>query len=224
MAADGMRSLTVPDVEADDTLATLALKAAERGFEVILLSTDKDLYRLLDSGVKVYDHFQSEWRDAEWVMNRFSVPPAKMTDYLALMGDESDGIPGIDQVGEKTAAKLLAEHGDLQGVLTNAAEIKGKLGERIRAGAAAAELSMALATMRTDVALGLTPRDIALPAALIAHIKTMPAPKLVRTSPMIHQGAPANDAQHGDCNAAQHGAAQGAQVELTRGAPRRLRA
>jgi DNA polymerase-1 len=178
----GMRTLRVPDVEADDTIATLALKAVARGFEVILAASDKDMYKLLESGVKVYDHFQSEWRDADWVRNRFGVSPSQMTDYLALMGDETDGIPGIDGVGEKTAAKLLLEHGDLESVLA-ATDIKGKVGERLRDGAGVARLSRALAALKTDVELGITPRDLRIPATLLAHVQTMPVPAIMRTTP-----------------------------------------
>ena len=197
----GMRTLRVPDVEADDTLTTLALKAVERGFEVVLLASDKDLYKLLASGVCIYDHFQSEWRDAEWVQERYGVTPDKMTDYLALMGDDVDGIPGVDGVGEKIAARLLSEYGDVEGVIAASDDIKGKLGERLRDSFAVARLSRRLATMRTDVPLGLTPRDIQLPAALVAHIQTMPQPRLVRTSPMAreigqaHQAAQAAQSQ-----------------------------
>jgi len=190
----GMRTLRVPDVEADDTLTTLALKAVDRGFEVVLLASDKDLYKLLDSGVRVYDHFLSEWRDAQWVRERYGVTPDKMTDFLALMGDDTDGIPGVNGVGEKTAARLLNEYGDLEGVITAAGDIKGKLGERIRDSFAVARLSRQLATMRADVPLGITPRDIQLPAALVAHMQSMPQPRLVRTSPMARDIGPAHQA------------------------------
>ena len=81
-------------------------------------------------------------------------------DFLALMGDDVDGLPGVDGVGEKLAARLLNLHGDLDGVIALADDIKGKLGERIRDSFAAARLSRQLATMRTDVPLGITPRDI----------------------------------------------------------------
>lgn len=178
----GMRTLRVPDVEADDTIATLALRAAARGFDVIVLASDKDLLRLLDHGIRIYDHFQSEWRDHLWVKERYGVTPAQMTDYLALMGDDIDGIPGVVGVGEKTAPKLLADYGDLDGVLANAAHVKGKVGERLREGAEIARLSRALATLKSDVELGITPRDIRLPAQLIEHAQSMPAPRVVQTA------------------------------------------
>lgn len=179
----GMRTLRVPDVEADDTVTTLALKAVARGFEVVVLASDKDLYKLLESGVRVYDHFQSEWRDSAWVQQRFGVNPAQMTDYLALMGDDVDGIPGVPDVGEKKAARLLAEYGTLDAVLAAAESIKGALGQRLVESADAARLSRQLATLKTDVPLGITPRDIQLPAHLVAHIQRMPEPTYVRTTP-----------------------------------------
>lgn len=179
----GMRTLRVPDVEADDTVGTLALKAVARGFEVVVLASDKDLYKLLESGVRVYDHFQSEWRDSAWVRQRFGVEPAQMTDYLALMGDDVDGIPGVPDVGEKKAARLLAEYGTLDAVLAAAESIKGVLGQRLVESAGAARLSRQLATLKTDVPLGISPRDIQLPAHLVAHIQRMPEPTYVRTTP-----------------------------------------
>lgn len=187
----GLRTLRMPGVEADDTITTLAVKAASRGFEVVVLSTDKDLLVLLDKGIKVYDHFAGEFRDEAWVRNKFhGIRPAQMTDFLGLCGDDIDGIPGVEQIGAKTAAKLLLEHGDLDTVLANAASIKGKLGERLRLCAPDALLSRQLATMKTDLALGLTPRDIALPRSLQEHNAKVPDPTYVRTTPTGEQAMP----------------------------------
>lgn len=178
----GLRTLRVPDVEADDTIATLALRAVARGFKVIVLASDKDMFKLLASGVCVYDHFEPAWRDETWVMERYGVTPAQMTDYLALLGDDTDGIPGVPGVGEKTAAKLLGEYGDLAGVLAAAPEIKGKLGERLREGAGSAQLSRALAALKTDVDLGISPNDIRLPRSMVEHALSLPTPKVLRTA------------------------------------------
>lgn len=182
MNNSGLRTLRVPDVEADDTIASLALRAVARGFEVVVLASDKDLLKLLTAGVRVYDHFEPAWRDETWVMERFGVTPAQMTDYLALLGDDTDGIPGVAGVGEKTAARLLGDYGDLDGVLAAAANIKGKLGERLREGAGAARLSRALAELKTDVEMGISPNDIRLPQSMLEHALSLPSPKVVRTA------------------------------------------
>lgn len=182
MNNSGMRTLRVPDVEADDTIASLALRAVARGFEVVVLASDKDMFKLLPSGILVYDHFESAWRDETWVFERFGVAPAQMTDFLALMGDETDGIPGVPGVGEKTAAKLLGEHGDLEGVLAAASATKGKLGERLRENAGAARLSRELAALKTDVDLGISPRDIRLPQSILDRALSIQTPNNVRTA------------------------------------------
>lgn len=183
--AHGLRTLRMPDVEADDTIGTLAVKAASRGFEVVVLSTDKDMLALIQHGVLVYDHFQSEWRDEAYVQARFGISSRQMTDFLALMGDETDGIPGIAGIGPKTAARLLNTYGSLKHVLAAAPEIRGKLGERLRGHGAVARLSYELATLKTDVPMILSPRDIQIPASLVAHLSAMPAPRIVPTSPML---------------------------------------
>lgn len=182
MNNSGMRTLRVPDVEADDTIASLALRAVARGFEVVVLASDKDMFKLLPSGVLVYDHFESAWRDEQWVSERFGVSPGQMTDFLALMGDETDGIPGVPGVGEKTAAKLLREHGDLDGVLAAAPSIKGKLGERLREHAGDAHLSRELAALKTDVDLGISPKDIRLPQSILDRAMAIQAPHNIRTA------------------------------------------
>lgn len=175
----GLRSMTVPGFEADDAIATLAVKAAARGFKVVVLSTDKDMCALLDQGVEVRDHYTPEWRDAAYVQRRFGVAPHQLLDLLALMGDDSDGIPGLDGIGPTTAAKLLGEHGSLEAVLAKAASIegiKGKIGERLRHGADFARLCRALTEMRLDAPMGsLTPRELQLPADLLASLAEAPS-------------------------------------------------
>jgi 5'-3' exonuclease len=166
----GLRTLRVPGVEADDTLATLALKAVARGFEVVLAASDKDMLRLINEGVQIRDHFKSEWRDEAYVVNKFGVPSALMVDLLALMGDDTDGIPGVNKIGATIGARLLNEHGSLEGVLEAAtsgiAPIKGAVGDNLRANAGIARLSRKLATLKLDVPLGITPNDIRIPPSV----------------------------------------------------------
>lgn len=173
--AAGLRTLTAPGVEADDTLSTLATKAIRRGFDVVVASTDKDMCRLIHDGVRVRDHFNSEWRDEAYVHAKYGIPSRLMGDLLALMGDETDGIPGIEGIGPKTAAKLLNEHGSLAGVLeaafSDVAPIKGAVGDKLRNQADLARMSFRLAAMRLDVPLGLSPNDIMLPPSVAVLVE-----------------------------------------------------
>lgn len=189
----GLTALSVPGVEADDTIATLALRAAARGFRVIVLTNDKDMLWLLTHGVQIYDHFGNGWRDAAWVHTRhFGITPAQVPDYLALMGDDSDDIPGVPTIGERTAAKLLIEHGDLDGVLAAAAcdgDLRGRGATALREHASTAALSLKLATLKTDVPLGnLTPRHLVLPQEL-RFDATVPGPGTVH-APAVPAPAP----------------------------------
>lgn len=179
----GLRAISVPDVESDDTIATLATRAVARGFDVVVLFFDKDHYPLLECGVKLYDHFEGKWRDAAGVVERFGVRPGQMTDFLALMGDSVDNIPGVNKCGVKTAAKLLQEHGDLDAILQAAHSMKGQVGDELRKNPDAALMSRRLTALKLDVELGLKPRDLALSAGILSYIHTMPEPRLVRTSP-----------------------------------------
>lgn len=164
LRAKGYPVVVSPGVEAEDVIATAAVKAAGLGSDIIIKSTDKDVLPLLAlTGVRVHDHFKrgpddgvhasGEWRDAAWCVAKFGVTPEKMTDLLAMMGDRVDGIPGIARVGVKTAAALLNEHGSLEAVLSAAADMKGSLGKRLREHAEIARLSRELVQLRTDVDL-----------------------------------------------------------------------
>lgn len=137
-------------LEADDTLASAAGLALAQGFEVVVLSTDKDLTHLIHLGAKVYNHFDASWRDATWCEKKMGVPPALVLDWLALTGDSSDGIPGVPGVGPKTAAKLLLEHKSLEGVILSAHLVKGKVGESLRANIPTLRLSRQLTSLRVD--------------------------------------------------------------------------
>lgn len=162
----GLRSVYAPGYEGDDVVNTVALKSLAAGFEVIVDSTDKDFLRLLARGAKIWDHFNKAWRNESYCVGKYGIPSARMTDFLALAGDEDDGIPGVTKVGAKTAASLLAEHGSLEGVLDAAHEIKGKVGERLREEADIARLSFKLASMSADTPLSLNAADLRVPATL----------------------------------------------------------
>lgn len=151
LEALGVRTVRIEGQEADDVIATLTRQARARGFEVKILSNDKDLFQLVGEGVTV---MRTQPRgptlrcDAGAVQEKMGVPPERITDLLGLMGDSVDCIPGVPGVGEKTAAKLIAEHGDLEAVLASAAAIKQpKLRENLQAHAETARLSKRLATL-----------------------------------------------------------------------------
>jgi DNA polymerase-1 len=157
LAQMGVTPIRVAGVEADDVIATAChhWTAGQRG-EVTVLSTDKDLAALMVLGARIRDHFKPEWRDEAWVQNKFGVAADKLHDLLALTGDSTDGVPGVPGVAAKTAAKLLHAYGSLDGVLTSASSVKGKLGESLQAHVDTVRLARELVTLRTDVPLGLT--------------------------------------------------------------------
>jgi DNA polymerase-1 len=153
--AMGVPLLAVPGFEADDLLATLARQAAARGLETVLFTADKDLMQLVGEDVRVLVPGRSGespvWVDAAQVVERFGVPPERIVDLLALMGDASDNIPGVPGVGEKTAAKLLEKYGDLDAVLERGPkEEPGALAQKLASGQESARMSRELAQLRFD--------------------------------------------------------------------------
>lgn len=163
--AMGIHTISIPEVEADDVIATVFDRWAMqvRGTATIL-STDKDLAALIAKGAQVRDHFKNEFRDEAWVQKRFGVSASQMHDLLALTGDSTDNIPGVPGVGEKTAAKWLCAFGNLDAVVREARQaipeqgsmIRGKLRESLRANIANVRLARELVGFKTDIALGLT--------------------------------------------------------------------
>lgn len=153
----GLTVVSVPGVEADDVIATGVMRwlNEERGAAVIA-STDKDLHVLVAHGAAIWDHFKGEWHDSKWVEEKFGVPPALLADLLALMGDATDGIPGVSKVGVKTAAKLLQSYGSIERIMAGAGILKDSLGERLRKDGAQLNLSRKLVELKTDVRLGVT--------------------------------------------------------------------
>ncbi|MGH8274392.1 MAG: DNA polymerase I [Gammaproteobacteria bacterium] len=147
-------------VEADDVIATLALRAAEAGYEVEIGTGDKDMAQLVGPHITVVDTMRGTRRDRAGVEERFGVPPERIVDLLALMGDSSDNIPGVPGVGQKTAAKWLQQYGSLDALRAQADEIKGKIGEKLRAHLDQLDLSRELATVKRDLDLAVGPDDL----------------------------------------------------------------
>lgn len=146
----GWPVLSVPDVEADDVIGTLAKLAAAQGIEVIVSSGDKDLSQLVDEHITIIDTMNGKKRDVAGVTAEFGVPPNLMVDYQTLVGDSVDNVPGVEKVGPKTAAKWLLEYGSLDALVERAAEVKGAAGENLRKALDKLPLSRRLVTIRTD--------------------------------------------------------------------------
>src|SRR6185295_1125503 len=128
----GWPVLTVPGIEADDAIGTISCMAAKGGFQVIISTGDKDLAQLVDDNVMLINTMSNEKLDVAGVSAKFGVPPERIVDYLALIGDSVDNVPGVEKVGPKTAAKWIAEHGSLDGVIAAAPTIKGVVGDNLR--------------------------------------------------------------------------------------------
>jgi DNA polymerase-1 len=149
----GLPLLSVPDVEADDVIGTLARAGTTQGMETLIISGDKDLAQLVGPRVMMYDSMKDVLYDRDGVKEKFGVPPEGIVDFLALVGDTSDNIPGVPKVGPKTAARWLAEHGSLDNLVEHSDSVPGKAGENLRASLDQLDLSRQLATIKCDVAL-----------------------------------------------------------------------
>ncbi|HEZ5608716.1 TPA: DNA polymerase I [Neisseria meningitidis] len=149
----GWPVLVIPQVEADDVIGTLAKMASEAGWNVVVSTGDKDMAQLVNEHVTLVNTMSGETLDIEGVKEKFGVRPDQIRDYLALMGDKVDNVPGVEKCGPKTAVKWLEAYGSLAGVMEHAAEIKGKVGENLRAALPRLPLSYDLVTIKTDVDL-----------------------------------------------------------------------
>ncbi|SFD33388.1 DNA polymerase I [Thiohalospira halophila DSM 15071] len=156
----GLPRLVEDGVEADDVIATLARRAAANGTEVLISTGDKDLAQLVNDHITLVNTMNDTVLDREAVLEKFGVPPERIVDYLALVGDTSDNIPGVEKVGPKTAVKWLNEYGDLDGVIAAAPEMKGKIGENLRDALERLPRNRELVTVRDDVALDRAPADL----------------------------------------------------------------
>lgn len=149
--AMGFPLISIPDVEADDVIGTLSTHASNEGWEVVISTGDKDMAQLVNQNVTLIDTMKNKVTDEAMVQERFGVTPDQIIDYLALMGDASDNIPGVPKVGPKTASKWLNEFQTIKGVMDNADSMKGKVGENLRASLEFLPLSYKLATIKCDV-------------------------------------------------------------------------
>ena len=149
----GLPLVQVPGVEADDVIGTLAKRAAGKNMECVISTGDKDMAQLVNDRVSLVNTMTDTHMDADGVLEKFGVTPAQIVDFLALTGDKADNIPGVEKCGPKTAAKWLGDWQDLEGVMANAPDMKGKIGEYLREALETLPLSRDLATIRDDLDL-----------------------------------------------------------------------
>lgn len=170
----GIPILREPGVEADDVIGTLALAAEAAGITVEISTSDKDFAQLVRPGIGLVNTMTGSRMatDAD-VQAKFGVPAARIVDYLALMGDKVDNVPGVDKCGPKTAAKWLAEYGSLDEVMAHADDFGGKIGENLRAALAHLPLSRDLVTIRTELELPLGTADLTLREPDLPALRTL---------------------------------------------------
>ena len=157
----GIKLIMIPGVEADDVIGTLAEQARQKKLNTVISTGDKDMTQLVCENVSVVNTMSGELLDESGVLKKFGVGPELITDYLALIGDKSDNVPGVDKVGPKTAEKWLNEYSDIQGVKENSESIGGKVGENLRSSIEMLDLAHELVKIKTDVELELGIEDLA---------------------------------------------------------------
>ncbi len=158
--AMGLPLLQIEGVEADDVIGTLSNRAASRGMNTIISTGDKDMAQLVSDRITLVNTMNDTTLDHDGVVEKFGVPPERIVEYLALMGDSSDNIPGVPKVGPKTAVKWLTTYGNLDEVIAHASEIRGKVGESLRDNLEILGLSRQLASIHCDIELDQSPEDL----------------------------------------------------------------
>ncbi len=173
LRAMGLPLVVVEGVEADDVIGTLAQQASARSQQAVISTGDKDMAQLVDGHVTLVNTMTETTMDREGVVEKFGVPPELIIDYLALIGDKVDNVPGVPKVGPKTAVKWLTEYGSLAEIMAHADEIKGKVGENLRDSLEQLPLSRELVTIKCDVALPLSPGELVMQAPDLEKLKTL---------------------------------------------------
>ena len=173
ISAMGLPLIVTPGVEADDVIGTLAKQADELGIETVISTGDKDMAQLVTEHVRLINTMTDVEMDVAGVSEKFGVRPDQIIDYLALMGDKVDNIPGVVKCGPKTAVKWLTEHGTLDEVIANADKVKGKIGENLRDALEQLPLSYQLATIKCDVELEQTAAELGPKAPDIAALSEL---------------------------------------------------
>src|SRR5450755_1632137 len=173
VAAMGLPLLRIAGVEADDVIGTLAKQAAEADYDVLISTGDKDMAQLVGPRIGLINTMSNTRLDREGVKAKFDVFPEQIVDYLALVGDSSDNIPGVNGVGPKTAAKWLNQYQTLDSLIANVASITGKVGENLRSELPVLELSRKLATIDTTVPLAVSAEDLTAAEPDVARLRDL---------------------------------------------------
>ena len=156
----GIKLVSVEGVEADDVIGTLANEASKLGLDTVISTGDKDMTQLVNEHIRIVNTMSGELLDEDGVEKKFGVKPELIIDYLALVGDTSDNVPGVEKVGPKTAVKWLVDYGNLEGIISNSKKISGKVGENLRNGLDQLLLSKELVTIKKDVPLEVGIKDL----------------------------------------------------------------
>ena len=156
----GLKIFVVDNVEADDVIGTLATQAEAQGIKTVVSTGDKDLAQLVTKNIRLVNTMSNEVLDEAGVMKKFGVKPNQIIDYLALVGDTSDNIPGVQKVGPKTAVNWLTKYETVENIIANADENSGKVGEYLREGIEQLKLSQQLTTIKKDVELDFGINDL----------------------------------------------------------------
>ena len=156
----GIKLVSVEGVEADDVIGTLANEASKLGLDTVISTGDKDMTQLVNEHIRIVNTMSGELLDEDGVKKKFGVKPELIIDYLALVGDTSDNVPGVEKVGPKTAVKWLVDYGNLEGIISNSKKISGKVGENLRNGLDQLLLSKELVTIKKDVPLEVGINDL----------------------------------------------------------------
>jgi DNA polymerase-1 len=213
--AMGLPLIVEPGVEADDVIGTLARQATELKRDTLISTGDKDLAQLVNEHITLLNTMSKEVLDVEGVKTKFGLAPEQIVDYLGLMGDKSDNIPGVPGVGPKTAVKWLEEYETAEALIEHAEEIKGKVGENLRAHIDQLRLSCELATIKLDVELAVGPNELEHTAvdqeALLSWYLTLEfrtwvkelESKGVKAEALQIEGGPVSDNENSDLNEAE---------------------
>ncbi|WP_319822884.1 5'-3' exonuclease H3TH domain-containing protein, partial [Psychrobacter sp. ENNN9_III] len=170
VAALGIPLLRIEGAEADDIIGTLAQRAVAEGHHVVISTGDKDMAQLVNDCVLLEDSFTGKITDSAGVVEKFGIEPHQMIDFLTLMGDSSDGIKGVPGIGKKTAKDLLNKYGNIDTMLKNVADIKGRAGKNLVEYADDIPFNAKLATIVTDLAIGQDWTDLKINTDPCAHI------------------------------------------------------
>lgn len=156
----GFPLIVIDGVEADDVIATLAITAEKQGIPTVISTGDKDIAQIVNENITCINTMSNTVLNVEGVREKFGIPPEKIVDYLSLVGDKIDNVPGIPNVGPKTAVKWLNEYGSLEKIVENVEQIKGKVGEKLRDNMHLLKLSKQLVTLKLDVPLDIKLNDL----------------------------------------------------------------